>query len=708
MKENLILNDELLIKSQEDYDVIQVAIERLSSASQEQFESIKKEKWYNRLFDMVTFSQKGKKRLAEQIGTLAQAQQIFIELLLRLSANDSKISSMVIESMQNILKLQQQDEYLLKRIKQLENVSLGIKADMDIKKLSEKEQQALSAMIYKISNKTDKPSDNQQRFANSVLNSLSVNVSTNNTVKLIESIDSTIAKRNILTCCMEYMFLKDCSDDEYCKFTETIDEFGFNDKVINSIKKQILELHKCRGTDGFISKYIDENYIEIEPIFESDFLHSCEEDIVVELTDENIDSFLCIPSSEKKVFTNKKIHISSLISCEGSIEFDNCIIFYNEAMDRKNEIVLEKNSHLTIKNSTVICKGLNIDPQGFINNKNSFIKCGDACEIIFDNNKFVDCSYLLKSNYNCSVASLTMNKCILENCINGFIDVSVYEDRICEISNNNIYLNDVPDYFFEEYKHDHRDWCVININSKSDKTKILFENNTVCQDTKFAQCTPFEKNGGIHCFSSGNAKILNCKFEGLSNPVLCNCVISSEFKNCNGAIRTLTYYHLADIKNCVFEECTDTIRLQGGDISNCKFNSCYGQLIYSDSSSDVNIDYCEFRNIKYGDETSYYLSDKPCIDVDSCDMVFLERNHIRNCLFENIEILNSYLIAVYSKPYDYEETRIYLENNEFRNCITNRPDGKLIKVTASKKTLFHGYEDVRLVQISNCIGLNQK
>lgn len=104
MSEELYLKNRENEFSKDDFDSIQEAITTLSSASQDQFEEIKKEKWFTRLFDMVTFSQKGKERLAAQIGSVAQAQQILLEILLRLSSNDEKISDMVVNSMADIKK----------------------------------------------------------------------------------------------------------------------------------------------------------------------------------------------------------------------------------------------------------------------------------------------------------------------------------------------------------------------------------------------------------------------------------------------------------------------------------------------------------------------------------------------------------------------------------------------------------------------------
>lgn len=205
MTEELRINRENFRGNQEDYDSIREAIEKLSSVSQNQFEVIKKEKWYQRVFDMLTFSQKGKIRLAEQIKTIAQAQEIFIELLLRLSECDANISNMVAQSMENIRKIQEQNIYLLSKIKRLENMSLGIKGDMDIDKLGDREKAILCACLYMLGNEYGTTSENQKKFANAVIQYLDTDVQMENPTAGLSDIDNE-AKRRMLACCMEYIF----------------------------------------------------------------------------------------------------------------------------------------------------------------------------------------------------------------------------------------------------------------------------------------------------------------------------------------------------------------------------------------------------------------------------------------------------------------------------------------------------------------------
>ncbi len=356
MKEELMLNEAAYDANQEDYDAIKQAIESLSKSSQEQFEEMKKEKWYNRVFDMITFSQKGKKRLAEQIGTIAQAQQIFIELLLRLSSNDANISNIIAESMDDIRRIQGQNIYLLSKINQLENISLGIKADMDINKLSDRYKQVLSACLYKINGMNSESSDTQQNYANTVIRYLGVDVQMDNPTSAFDAMDID-SKRRIFSCCMEYIFLRNCTFDTYREYEEFVEEFDFGNKTIDAVKEQIIHLYSLRGIEGFYSKYKIDNFEDIDDVFAIELgLQVKSEDDEQELTDENITSILQISHGETKVYKDKNIHISAYINCEGTLNIDHCILYYNES-DAGDEITLGKGACLTIKDTVVICKG---------------------------------------------------------------------------------------------------------------------------------------------------------------------------------------------------------------------------------------------------------------------------------------------------------------------------------------------------------------
>ena len=199
---------------QTEYDDIQMAIQKLSSASQSQFEEIKKEKWYNRLWDLVTFSQKGKKRIAEQIGTIAQAQQILVEILLRLSEQDRNVSELVMNNAACIERIQRDNIYLLTEINFLKDriadINVKVKYDANIMDLNDEEKRALSGCLYNAVELNDSPSDRQKEYLNTILNFVDENTRMDNPFAAIEDFDNKI-KGKILACCMEYMFLENNS-----------------------------------------------------------------------------------------------------------------------------------------------------------------------------------------------------------------------------------------------------------------------------------------------------------------------------------------------------------------------------------------------------------------------------------------------------------------------------------------------------------------
>ena len=66
-QELLSIDTEYLETNHTAFLAFKESAEKLLSASEKDFESIKKEKWFTRLFDIVTFSRKNDIRLGSQI-----------------------------------------------------------------------------------------------------------------------------------------------------------------------------------------------------------------------------------------------------------------------------------------------------------------------------------------------------------------------------------------------------------------------------------------------------------------------------------------------------------------------------------------------------------------------------------------------------------------------------------------------------------------
>lgn len=703
MTEELMINKEAYLGDQEDYDAIKEAIGRLSSASQEQFETIKKEKWYNRVFDMVTCSQKGKKRIAEQVGTIAEAQQILLELLLRLSANDANISEIITQSMDDIKRIQEQNIYLLERIKKLENVSLGIKPDTDIRRLPENAKEILSACLYAVSERNETPSDFQKKYANTILKFLDCDSQMEHPTNALDSMKNE-TKRMILNVCMEYIFLGDCTSETYDMYEDFIGEFDFGNKTINSIKNQINQLYKLRSAEGFLTKYGLDDYDDISDIFEFEFEEEEDSDAEAsiedvdfeEFEDEYITDMLQIQAGEKKVYKNKNIHINTYINCEGNLVFDHCALYYNES-DAGDEIRISQGGGLVIRNSIITCMGVD---------ENIFITCEKENDILIENTTLLDCSYFIRAiEYN----SFIIKGCTIKNCFWELITLRHWwnEVKVSEIVDNVIEQKELK-AFYVKYSKSHSGRTVI----ESDSSKTKFEGNEVIEYSQFsalAVCMEY--------YNNLEGRISNCKFSGIKTRLSVQTVENCHFELCIDVIETINdCMNSAEpvVSNSTFDKCTNVIYAADRTvIKNCQFSSCKDQLIIgSGTRGGLKIEWCQFSNIKNLQEFGPQITAGTCrVSIGFNESSFfkndLKTSYIRDCIFDGVEIGNNFLIAAVAdeKPIC---TIAQIERCDFRNCSTQRSSGKIIKEYTQYTKLFKKeMQNFHAITIYDCHGLDK-
>lgn len=703
MIEEVRVDHEIYSGSQEDHDALKEAVKRLSTASEEQFKTIKNEKWYNRVFDMVTFSQKGKRRIAEQVGTLAQAQQILIELLMRLSDDDSSVSKLVVESMEDIKRIQEQNIYLLSKIKKLESISLGIKPDMDLNKLSERNKKILCACLYYINTQDENASDAQKNFANQVITYLNVDAQMDNPVAALEDMD-TESKKIILNCCMEYMFLRKCSSDGYETHEDFISEFDFGNKTIKSIEKQILSLYNLRGLDGFFTKYQNDNFETVDDFFVFDFeIDNDETDIYedenIEMTDEVISTITQIKAGEEKIYKHKNIHLNAYVNCEGNLTFDHCIINYNET-DAGDEITLRINANLTITNSIVICKGFD---------KSFFITCEGDNQITLDKNSFEDCSYFIKSDYDCV---FSMTNCQLHNCYEDFLSLHRGDKSNCVIKDNIILQEELNSFYTKE----NSSWRPTLIRVNSYGKKVEFCNNSILEEESFRRSGIGGRKDGneITYFSCNDGEVRNCSFMGISHPITAHKFLECRFEKCTAAIAPRLHLYLSsapDIDNCVFVECTNIIStVENTKIANCQFVSCYNDIISPhDYNGGVNVEFCQFINTKNTKENDIYtqiVTGLSCVTFRRSKDSKARTNYLKKCIFDGVEMGDNFLIGALGneKP---SGTVTYIEDCDFKNCSTKRASGQIIKEKIQYDTLFKKNIDFHANKVSDCRGLDK-
>lgn len=145
-----------------DFQDLQSAVQQLTTKSDAQFEELKNEKWFHRIFNMVVCPRKNNIRMAEQITSLAQAQGILIEILVRLADQDANIAGMVMQSQSDIRALAQNSAYLQERLYLLEDKSYGIKENENLKDLNGQQRNILSGCLNDASMLYAMPSNEQR------------------------------------------------------------------------------------------------------------------------------------------------------------------------------------------------------------------------------------------------------------------------------------------------------------------------------------------------------------------------------------------------------------------------------------------------------------------------------------------------------------------------------------------------------------------
>lgn len=190
-----------------NFSDLQHAVEQLSATTDQNFNEIKNEKWFTRVFDLVTLSNKKDIRLANQIETIAQAQQILMEILVRLSHRDTEISNLVNKAFTNIKKLSENDVRLAQRLIDLENQFLfGLNSELNLEDLEETELTIISGLLLKASHYYSPPSVDQQDYAHQLLTYLDEQPVVIDIAQAIQSVTNIETRKLLLQICLEYAF----------------------------------------------------------------------------------------------------------------------------------------------------------------------------------------------------------------------------------------------------------------------------------------------------------------------------------------------------------------------------------------------------------------------------------------------------------------------------------------------------------------------
>ena len=719
-----------------DFQDIKNAVTILSNKSEAQFEEIKNEKWYKRLFNIVTCSKKNNIRMAEQITSLTQAQEILVEILVRLADEDNQIAKLVMQSQNDIYQLAQASEYLQDRLYLLEDKCLGIKEYENLKGLDQQQRMILSACLHQACSLYEEPSEEQRFYANEVLTYLGTEASVDNLEEALDAMDDA-AKRKIFSCVITYMYLYDHTEAtlEQEPRQNFVDLFDLGRKTVKSIKQQVVDIHRLRGVKGCVGRCLitPEDITESTPFEveienaednedittdESNYSEDWEIDTSIEREYLNISGI--IPVTAKKVYENKDIHFSSaIIECSGELEFRNCTIHYNE--DNGSHINLKEDASLSILGCTVICHADSL---------RAFITTGvSECKASIRQSTFVDCVDFI-NGYFISFC-FSDNKCI--DCCMEFLYVGISENGESKVLDSDFVFATEPVFKPISGKTHSSSFCIY-INCHTGKSDIVIGR---CNITAVPRRDGALRNYLEHVpFINLSYNIFASNSEIESIPVVAYCT----FKNMMNCIEGGAF-----IQGCIFENCQDVLNArhsmwsapyiiqensfincehvarelsQGSQITNCWFyGSTQGEYISSAYGASVTIETCEFVNLSITKKERFR---EAIILLKACSKSELRKNgvtKISKCIFNGIQLAEEisdygiktplFLIAVSFGQDPVKSPLVSVSGCIFKNCATSNSSKEIIRQQHSHYGLFNRESRFETIDVYNCPGYDE-
>lgn len=399
---------------------------------------------------------------------------------------------------------------------------------------------------------------------------------------------------------------------------------------------------------------------------------------------------LHIAEGETLKYQNKVIHFRSLINCEGSLEFQNCVLHYNET-ENADEIKLTSTAALSMGNCTII--NHSYDEHFFL----------DASEMVNEvrltNCEFVNCCWFLQFGNN-----LTMRQCKIVNAGVNFISncagkATITECEFCLIAK--------PDFFPEESYKD-----AISC-SEAEMSRCSVQGPLKISST--ASAAEKASAGGYSSwykryFSWTTGTVTNCSFCGVKDLFALGgysgsvTVSSCTFEQC-----LAVFWGLGPItvEDCRFENCTKigtSLSLQSL-VAYCQFNDCFCELFSTGYDGGISIRFCEFNNWADGrPDDSIFVPAMLSFQKTRKDGV---NSTVSDCVFNGMSAHYSFLIKGHAHE-KIDGYAVVVEKCSFMNCTTDRESGKIIKIydyyfpRLSKKR-----KEQTVTWVSNCRGLDQ-
>lgn len=398
-----------------------------------------------------------------------------------------------------------------------------------------------------------------------------------------------------------------------------------------------------------------------------------------------INNITHISKGETITYKEKIIHFQAMINCEGTLEFDSCVLHYSET-DTADEIKLTNDASLTMRQCVVINHGY--DKAAFIDAERTekplnFYQC-----------EFVDCCWFISAR----ASSIHMEGCKIINFGENFIssswgDISLVDCKFLSLQR--------PAFFPENDEEDiiYGDTITVSNCIVRGTTEI----NSAEEGEELSQ-----NHNARYFIHARKSLISESSFLGMQNIVRTDsCEISrSTFEHCFHMIQG---WGAISIGDCRFDHCSKIgVNLEKGSrIMNCQFNQCYGALFDTSYEGGVDFRFCEFNN------WSAVQEQKQIAAFWSGAMIEFRRsrkngavNTVENCVFRGIRAYQFFLLKgrISGK---INGNVLMVSNCSFQDCTTSRSSGKLIREHDTYYGAFNSQHELKIASISECRGLDQ-
>lgn len=680
-------NIESFGKDENDIKYLKTAIENLSNESEKHFQDIKNEKWYIRIIDLATLSNKKNIRMSQQISNIAQAQDILIELLKRLFATDVEIDNLLLNNMKQIEQLYNHTEDLaLKVVNLKEQMIYGINQSKNINDLKDIEKKILYTLLQKASTTFEHTSEDQKDFADNVFRYLNIEYSKVNLVEAINQLDSVTSKKLLLQLLLEYGFLSNNDFGFNNAFEDIVELFDFGNKIINEIKNTIQNIYRLRGVEGFSwfnPVIIDDDFI-LDLEIDEEFMQETDDFKEKELFE--LEPIIVVNQNETKAIKNKIINLSSIITVKGRLQFENCEINISDnfvPMTLQTGILDFLNCQINAINESD-SKIVKSDDKSDINIFNSSIKTTmpmyesrDGNANVYDSfidsqhREFLNCkniniinSKLINSEKDKLIGKYNGNAFLnvfegiikienstfknLKNIFNGYesqyeIENSVFEDY-CELGNLG----------YMKYRGRIVNTSIYHVDEHLNLSNVDIENCEI-KEGKFRDEEIIRSK--YFSLTIENSKIKNLKLDSIEYVNF----RSSTLENLKATnIDNITLYENNEFIESTFNKCYfDKILYQGNKFYNTIFSNA---SIKNSASIFYNLGYLN----PIANKSKYRYPKQGYLDFTANKSKY-GYTKIEGCLFKNINVGDSYIINLNCQE-KIKYIRYEISNSIFKDC----------------------------------------